>query len=253
MEPVQDALAELDDDSLKFLLRETGHPDTGMREDMLKRAQMLIPPEKITEYGCKTKYKLTQKGEQELENNAYVPFMDSYPYCNSIALPGIPPFDIWTVNLDVFKNPNFDWKKKAEEHSALITPDFATELQKAKEAQQHQTVTDIIHKENEQRQQCIEALRKYQKDHDIDAYIAFWEDLWENTGLLFVDSKWLFVLPDLYIEQKRYEDALKFCQIYERVYKDYDFKFDYYIHRIQMLSEKDQKVRSEMFGNPGLI
>lgn len=52
---------------------------------------------------------------------------------------------------------------------------------------------------------------RYKQNGDIDKYIAFLESIWEDWGLLFYSSKWWFVLPDLYLKQKRYDDAIEFC------------------------------------------
>lgn len=50
---------------------------------------------------------------------------------------------------------------------------------------------------------------KFEADGDINSLICFWESIWNNGGLLFNGSKWAFRLPDLYIKQKRYDDALR--------------------------------------------
>ncbi len=50
---------------------------------------------------------------------------------------------------------------------------------------------------------------RYGVDNDVEKLIIFWESIWENGGLIFNGTIWLFRLPDLYIEQKRYNDALR--------------------------------------------
>lgn len=49
---------------------------------------------------------------------------------------------------------------------------------------------------------------QFEANGDIDALMTFWEHLWASGGLIFNGSKWTFRLPDLYIKQKRYDDAL---------------------------------------------
>lgn len=65
-----------------------------------------------------------------------------------------------------------------------------------------------VKKQDEQLESILSADAKYKADKDIKSYIAFWEDIWNNGGLLFDGMKWAFTLPDLYIKEKRYDDAL---------------------------------------------
>lgn len=53
---------------------------------------------------------------------------------------------------------------------------------------------------------------QYKTDKDIEQYILFWEDNWKY-GRPLLGSHWAFVLPDLYIKTKRYEDALKCIEV----------------------------------------
>lgn len=76
------------------------------------------------------------------------------------------------------------------------------------------------------------------ENKDINSYIAFWEILWENDGLLFRGSKWHFELADLYITAKRYNDALRFVKKLKRERKEYADKADSYIARIEKLIGK---------------
>lgn len=53
---------------------------------------------------------------------------------------------------------------------------------------------------------------QYETDKDIEQYILFWEDNWKY-GRPLLGSHWAFVLPDLYIKTKRYEDAIKCIEV----------------------------------------
>ncbi len=84
-----------------------------------------------------------------------------------------------------------------------------------------------------------EAERQYEQDKDIVALTAFWEGIWENGGLLFNGSKWTFRLPDLYIQQKQYDDALRIVKkIKNPAYRD---KTVGYINKIQKLKAKQKQ------------
>ena len=79
-------------------------------------------------------------------------------------------------------------------------------------------------------------------DGNIDSLIKFWEDIWNNGGLLFRGSAWTFRLPDLYIKQKRYDDALSILRkIRNPSYRD---KKASYIERIEKLKQKDAKTKN---------
>lgn len=55
----------------------------------------------------------------------------------------------------------------------------------------------------------IAAIHKAATDFkdDLDAHIAFWEDLLTTEGLLVNGVKWPFIIVDLYYKAKRYDDA----------------------------------------------
>ena len=103
-------------------------------------------------------------------------------------------------------------------------------------------------KNQDQQLEAIQAARKeYDDGKDINSYIAFWEMLWENGGLLFRGSRWHFELADLYIAAKRYNDALCFVKKLKRERKEYADKADSYIARIEGLIAKHANKKSHRF------
>lgn len=80
------------------------------------------------------------------------------------------------------------------------------------------------------------AEKTFESDGNIDALIEFWENIWSNGGLLFNGSKWTFRLPDLYIKQKRYDDALRILKKIRNPY--YIDKKNSYIERIEKLKQR---------------
>lgn len=68
-----------------------------------------------------------------------------------------------------------------------------------------------LQKQSAQIAEVQNARKQYEQDLDLDAYIAFWENLWQG-GLLFRGSRWYFELCDLYVKAGRYEDAIAFLQ-----------------------------------------
>ena len=81
-----------------------------------------------------------------------------------------------------------------------------------------------------------EAEALFESTGDIGALIEFWENLWENGGLLFNGSTWAFRLADLYINLQQYDDAIRAVNM---ISKDlYSEKADYYINKINKLKAK---------------
>lgn len=105
--------------------------------------------------------------------------------------------------------------------------------QKDREKKQIQEEVELqikLSAQNEQIKAIQEAEESFEINHDIDSLITFWENIWSNGGLLFNGSKWTFRLPDLYIKQKRYDDAIKIlCMIDNPAYQE---KKQSYIERI---------------------
>lgn len=91
--------------------------------------------------------------------------------------------------------------------------------------------------QDRQIQQINAAEEKYKETGDIETLILFWENIWKNGGLLFNGSLKTFRLPDLYIQQKRYADAL---EIVERIRQAgrYTEKANNYAQKIQKLMKK---------------
>lgn len=70
-----------------------------------------------------------------------------------------------------------------------------------------------LQKQSAQIAEVQNARKQYEQSLDLDAYIAFWENLWSSGGLLFRGSSWHFELCGLYVKAGRYEDAIAFLQI----------------------------------------
>lgn len=88
-------------------------------------------------------------------------------------------------------------------------------------------------------QSIIEAENKYETNKNLDELLKFWENIWTHGGLIFNGSKWTFRLPDLYIKEKRYADALRILKkIKNPAYQD---KKNSYIERVSKLKEKEEK------------
>ena len=100
-------------------------------------------------------------------------------------------------------------------------------------------ISKKIEEQNQQIKMVLDAEKNFERTSDIESLIAFWENIWANGGLLFEGSKWTFRLPDLYIRQKRYDDALKIVkQIRSPAYLD---KAASYAEKIKKAKEKQRE------------
>lgn len=96
-----------------------------------------------------------------------------------------------------------------------------------------------ISAQDKQLKSILQAEESFETNHDINSLIAFWEDIWSNGGLLFNGSKWTFRLPDLYLKQKRYDDALRILDMINNpAYQD---KRKAYVKKIQSAKKNIRK------------
>ena len=122
----------------------------------------------------------------------------------------------------------FGFKKKAKSDS----PNVRLE----KECQE---LDKSIKRQDKQIESIFAAENKFESDGDIDSLILFWEDIWASGGLLFNGSKWTFRLPDLYIKQKRYDDALRILKMIKN--PSYKGKVDSYLGKIERAQSKHDR------------
>ena len=114
----------------------------------------------------------------------------------------------------------FGFKKKPKSESSHVRIE-----------KERQELNNSIKKQDKQVESIFAAENKFESDGDIDSLILFWEDIWASGGLLFNGSKWTFRLPDLYIKQKRYDDALRILKMIKN--PSYKEKVDSYVEKIE--------------------
>ena len=149
-------------------------------------------------------------------------------------------FNVWSINKLLGTGDKTNWKAVVAEQEKKMG--LQTAESNAKTMETLKKVNPQLFKELKTQDQQLEAVqsarKEYDENKDINSYIAFWEILWENDGLLFRGSKWHFELADLYITAKRYNDALRFVKKLKRERKEYADKADSYIARIEKLIGK---------------
>ena len=181
------------------------------------------------------KYKLTEKGEKEQEDNAYVYYM----HAKSSDIRYTP----WEMNkmlgygdksryLEILSEIRANNEEEAA-HQKAKTEAVRQELRK--KSPEFRQLDD----ENLAMDNYIQLVNnrnaQYMEDNDLDSYILFWEDIWKNDKSL-LGAHWAFLLPDLYIKAKRYDDALACMPKLKKL--GYEIKAEKYIEKINEKKEK---------------
>lgn len=228
---------------LKELLQKFDAPATGKKAELVARVQEIVPDEALLEMGIECKYELTELGQKELEENAYVPYMHKHPHTTTEDGRFGKQFNVWSINKVLGRSDKSNWK--------AVVDRSEKEIEKKREARNAKFMQDIkkinpesyniLKAQDEQLALIKKAEAKYEEDKDIDFIIKFWEQLWANGGLVFEGSHWHFRLADLYIQEKRYDDAIAYCKRIKKSKKNYADKADGYIQRIEDKKAKAAK------------
>ena len=238
-----DSLKSLTVQQLKDILVTKGQPTTGKKADLVMRIAETISESDLLAAGIQPQYVLTEIGHQELEENAYVPYMHNAPNKTTEDDRFGMVFNVWSINRLLGTGDKSNWRAVVDEEEDKIKTEtvsnndsFMAELKKIN--------PDSYRKLKDQDRQ-IEAVQKarekYNEDKDLNSYIAFWEMVWATGGLKFEGAKWHFELPDLYIKAKRYDDALAFVVKIKKTKPLYSDKADVYIQKIEERIAKTQR------------
>jgi tetratricopeptide (TPR) repeat protein len=173
-----------------------------------------VPEEALLSAGVEQKYVLTVLGKQELDENAYVPYMHSHPHKTLEIDCFGTMFNVWSINNLLGNDDKSNWKAIVDEQERILNKEMydkhATFMKELKKTNQEEYKK--LKAQDNQLEAINTAKAKYNETKDIDSYLSFWEKLWATGGLKFEGSKWHFELPDLYIKVKRYEDALAYVE-----------------------------------------
>lgn len=225
---------------LKELLVTSGQPVTGKKAELVERVMNSVSESDLIAAGVQPKYILTPLGQQELNENAYVPYMHSTPHKTTEDDRFGTQFNVWSINKLLGTGDKSNWRTVVEEQERKHTSEtaehnasFMEDLKKIDPEGYRALKT-----QDEQLAAVQTAKARYAEDKDLGAYIAFWEMVWNNGGLTFEGAGWHFELADLYIKAKRYDDALVFVTKLKRTKPTYAYKSDVYIKKIAELKAK---------------
>ena len=225
---------------LKDWLAAKGCSITGKKADLVARVTENVSEEELLAAGIQPKYVLTEIGQQELTENAYVPYMHNVHNKTTEDDRFGMTFNVWSINKLLGSGDKSNWKAVIEEQERKMNKEvadrndvFMNDLKKI-DPEGYKAL-----KTQDQQIAAVQKARdKYSEDKDLDSYIAFWEMVWANGGLKFEGVGWHFELPDLYIKAKRYDDALAFVTKLKRTKPTYAYKADVYIKKIGELKAK---------------
>lgn len=225
---------------LKDLLASKGYITAGKKDELIARVIEKFSEEDLLAEGIQVKYALTEIGQQELDENAYVSYMHSINTKTTEDTCYGMTFNVWSINKLLGTGDKSNWKTVVEEQERKLNSEIADRNDSfMKDLQKINSESYKTLKMQDQQISAVQKAReKYDKDKDLDSYIAFWEMIWESGGLKFEGIKWHFELPDLYIKAKRYNDALAFVTRLKNIKPAYSYKSDAYIKRIEELKAK---------------
>lgn len=231
---IKNSINEFTITQLKQLLSAQGQPISGKKQELIERAAQTVPEFIFLSAGVQRKYTLTKLGQQELRENAYVPYMHKLDSKTTDDDKWGMLFNVWTVNKALGVGDKSNWlevvkrqEREKEYETTSRNAAFRQDLQRV-----YPEGYKTLKNQDQQIKTVQEARAEYDKTKDLDSYIAFWEKLWTNGGLIFNGVQWHFELADLYIKAKRYDDALDFVTMIRNRKPEYADKSDVYTAKI---------------------
>lgn len=111
----QNQLSKYTIKQLKEILISKQMPTNGKKDDLISRVRNNFTENDLKKLTLPLKYVLTEKGEKELEENAYVPYMHQTSTKTIENNPFGEDFTIWSMNKEL-ANTSLDWKILVQKH-----------------------------------------------------------------------------------------------------------------------------------------
>jgi len=181
------------------------------------------------------KYVLTALGKTELDENMYIPYMHKHSISTT--------FTTWDLNILLGINGKDNYKEIIEKKHAEIASENKEKrrVSMLKLQESNPGLYKSIKDQTEQLELFKAADTKYAKEKNLDWIISFWEKVWEDDGPKFEGTYWMFRLPDLYIQAKRYDDALAIItKIENRKESSYSDRAKKYIEKVSEYKAKER-------------
>lgn len=229
--PAAEALPKMTVTQLQELANAHGLNLKGKKADIISSIIEKIPNEGLETYVAERKYRLTPKGESELESNMYVPLMHNNPNKTIEGERFGKEFNVWSVNRVLGQNDFRDSDKVIRQLQNRMAKDRESRLEVShaylkERALSGDTKAKILLEQEARFMQMQSAENAFNETGDINAYIEYWENIWKNDSSIIMGDFWVFRLVDLYILQKRYDDALNILsQITDEQYSKRKLKY----------------------------
>ncbi|WP_165249555.1 SAP domain-containing protein [Adlercreutzia sp. ZJ141] len=108
--PKTASLHNLKVDQLKQILETAGLPSNGKKQDLIDRIVANLSDDQIIIPGYSPKYQLTTLGEDELEQNGYVPYMHKHKRKTAEDSHFGETFNVWSINKKFQNGDASDWR-----------------------------------------------------------------------------------------------------------------------------------------------
>ncbi len=109
--PKLNAIKALKVDELKEILQIAGLPTIGKKADLIERIKNEIPENQLELPSYVPKYELTELGQEELERNGYVVYMQKHPHKTTEDSRFGPTFTVWDINKLFPDGDASNWKE----------------------------------------------------------------------------------------------------------------------------------------------
>lgn len=95
-------------------------PVTGKKADLEKRISENMSDEILISYGVQPKYVLTEIGIDELQENAYVPYMHKHHRKTTEDTTLSPSFNVWSINKLLGEGSKDNWKRIVDDQDIAL-------------------------------------------------------------------------------------------------------------------------------------
>ena len=237
----EDSVNSLKVNEIKELLKSKGLNTTGKKAELVERIGGNITPSDVQIYGLQGKYRLTNLGYQEIMDNAYVGYMHNHKKKTIEDNSFGSNFNVWGVNNKLGSGDKPNWKNIVDRLEKEMDDEIRNRNRVFMEnlEESDSEMYKVLDGKDKQLEAIKVARENYEQDNNLERYINFWEEIWNNGGLKFEGSKWHFELPDLYIKSKDYDSALRILKRIKNTKPNYSEKADKYSDRIKKLNEKE--------------
>lgn len=179
------------------------------------------------------KYSLTVSGRKELSDNAYVPYMHSYPYTTTEDSTFGPEFNVWSINrlLDRYNKSN--WREVIAQEESRVKEARIQAIMLDDRPDKKKVLTDLA--ETHKKKKDFVTAFYYQNKVKIDLYEFYYGDLLKSAAVSADEKE---KLQYLYSAKSQYEEYKNWCtsnKYGKQYFEEHDSTGPHKISRYQSL------------------